>query len=170
MLTNYNNILKEVSKKFWKKFKINFRKIAIKLLKKKKKNVIQMYMEKIYLLSLFSTYFRALRICYNATHSWTISSSCMRISMISCQEGVCAKMRFFLRAVQSFLTSLHCVIITSLWSYLKLQSATQHEKHAVFDVTIHFPKFSFILILQFIQPFGIGVYTCLSITTYEQSL
>ncbi len=78
-----------------------------------------------------------------------------------------AKMRFFRRAVQSFLIVLQYVIITSLRSYLKLQNATQHEMHAIFDGTIHFPKFSFILILWFIHLFGIGVHALLSFTTYE---
>ncbi len=114
------------------------------------------------------------------THCWTIywkyyepplhTTQHDQISIISCQKDVCAKIRFFRRAVQSFLTALQCVIITSLWSYLKLQSAAQHEKHAVFDGTIHFPKFSFILVLQFIRPLGICVPSFLSITTYEQSI
>ncbi len=42
--------------------------------------------------------------------------------------------------------------------------------HAVFDGTIHFPKFSLILILRFIRPFRTGIYTLLSSTTYEQSI
>ncbi len=58
-------------------------------------------------------------------------------------------------------------IITSLWSYLKLQNATQHEMHAVSIGTIHFPKFSFIPILRFIRPFGICVYTLLSSTHFS---
>ncbi len=73
------------------------------------------------------------------------------ISMVSWRKGECAKMRFFRRAGQRFFTVLHCVIITSLWSYLKFQNATQHEKHAScflwyhsfykifihFDITVH---------------------------------
>ncbi len=84
--------------------------------------------------------------------------------MVLCQKGECAKTRFFRRAVQSFLNVLQCVIITSLWSYLKWQNATRHEIRAVFDGTIHFPKFSFILILWLILPFEIRVYTLLSPT------
>ncbi len=93
-----------------------------------------------------------------------------KLSMVSCQKDECGKMRILRRAVQSFLTALQSVIITSLWSYLKLQNATQHEKHAVFDDTIHFPKFSLILLLQFIRPLGIGIYALLSSTTYKQSI
>ncbi len=52
----------------------------------------------------------------------------------------------------------------------EIKNAAQHEKHAVFDATIHFPRFSLILTLQFIHTFGIGVYTLLSSTTYEQSI
>ncbi len=65
--------------------------------------------------------------------------------MVLCQKGECAKMRFLKRVVQSFLTALHClqcVIITSLWSYLKLQNAIQHEKHVLFSmVTFIFQNF-----------------------------
>ncbi len=93
------------------------------------------------------------------------NSDVYSISMVSCQKGKRAKTRFFRRAVQSFLIVLQCVIITCLRSYLKLQNAIQHEMHAIFDVTIHFPKFSFILILHFIRPFGIGVYALLLSTT-----
>ncbi len=52
--------------------------------------------------------------------------------------------------------------------YCQLQNAAQHEKHAVFDGTVHFPKFLFVSILQFIRLFEIGIYTLLSSIIHEQ--
>ncbi len=104
---------------------------------------------------------------HNSCHRFWWLHVKMIILMVLCQKGGCNKIKFFKRAVQSLLNGLQCVIITSLWSYLKLQNSTEHEMHTVFDGTIHFPKFSFIWISRFIRPFGIGIYALWCSTTYE---
>ncbi len=85
-------------------------------------------------------------------------------------KGRMHQSEIFQERIQSFLHVLQCVIITSIWNYLKLQNATRHEKHSVFDSTIHFPKFSFILILRFICLFGIIVYAPLSLRHFQSKL
>ncbi len=85
------------------------------------------------------------------------------------EERMCQN-EIFQESVSKFFEYFAVFIITSLRSYLKLQNATQHEMNAFFDSTIYSPKFSFILILWFIRPFGIGVFALLSSTIHEQPI
>ncbi len=77
MLTkNYNNMLRKASKKYLRKFEINFRKITIKLLKRNFNPNNVSIMENVSLLrSLFITYFCALRIRYCVTYNCKYGST-----------------------------------------------------------------------------------------------
>ncbi len=56
-------------------------------------------------------------------------------------EGRMRQNEIFQESGSKFLNVLQCVIITSLWIYRKLQNATKHEMHAVFNGIIRFTNF-----------------------------